>query len=43
MDFIMNFFRKIIFIFGLLLSLISINALLACKNPKKEEDIDKDY
>ncbi|EKV55893.1 hypothetical protein A966_13620 [Brachyspira hampsonii 30446] len=39
----MNFFRKIIFIFGLLLSLISINALMACKNSKKEKEIDKDY
>lgn len=39
----MNFFRKIIFIFGILLSLISINALMACKNPKREEEIDKDY
>lgn len=39
----MNFFRKIIFIFGLLLSLISINALMAFRNPKKSEEIDKDY
>lgn len=39
----MNFFRKIIFIFGLLLSLISINALMSCKNPKKEHEIGKDY
>ena len=39
----MNFFRKIIFIFGILLSLISINALMACKHSKKEEEINKDY
>ena len=39
----MTFFRKIVFIFGLLLSLISINALMAYRCPKKEKEIKKDY
>lgn len=39
----MKFFRKIFFIFGILLSLISINALMAYREPKKDEEIKKDY
>lgn len=39
----MIFFRKIFFIFGILLSLISINALISYRTPKKDKEIGKDY
>ncbi len=39
----MKIFRKIFFIFGILLSLISINALMLYREPKKDKEITKDY
>ncbi len=39
----MKIFRKMFFIFGIILSLISINALMSYREPKKDKEITKDY
>ncbi len=39
----MKIYRKVVFLFGVIMAFISIHALISYKEPNKEKEINKDY